>query len=166
MTSLTSAPENPLPLDRPRVEAALQAFLGGKPLGKSVYRVRGDDQIERSIESMWSTENGPDGKPTRAFATNLDITEMKRAEEHGKLLMAEVNHRAKNLLAVVHAIAQQTAKHADAATFVARLTDRIDGLTTSQDLLVQNNWQGVEVSRLVEGLASSMPRIHFALFQK
>ena len=140
-----------VPLDRPRVEATLQEFMGGKRLGKIVYRVRGDDRIERFIESMWSTENGPDGNPLRAFATNLDITEMKRAEEHSKLLMAEVNHRAKNLLSVVQTIAQQTAKHADPAAFVARLTDRIDGLTTSQDLLVQNNWQGVEVSRLVEG---------------
>ena len=140
-----------VPLDRPHVEAALKEFLNGNHLGKIVYRVRGDDQIERFIETLWSTENSPDGKPVRAFATNLDITEMKRAEEHGKLLMAEVNHRAKNLLAVVQAIAQQTAKHADPATFVARLTDRIEGLTTSQDLLVRNNWQGVEVSHLVEG---------------
>ena len=138
-------------LDRPRVEAALQEFLNGVWFGKIAYRVRGDDQIERFIESMWSTERGSDGKPLRAFATNLDITEMKRAEEHSKLLMAEVNHRAKNLLAVVQAIAQQTAKHSDPATFVARLADRIDGLTTSQDLLVSNNWQGVEVSYLVEG---------------
>jgi chemotaxis methyl-accepting protein methylase/two-component sensor histidine kinase len=140
-----------VPPDRPRVEAALQELLGGKPRGKIVYRVRGDDEVERSIETIWSTENGRDGKPLRAFATNLDITEMKRAEEHGKLLLGEVNHRSKNLLAVVQAIAQQTAKHADPATFVKRLTDRIDGLTTSQDLLVQNNWQGVEISHLVEG---------------
>jgi two-component sensor histidine kinase len=138
------------PLDRPDVEAMLREFMEGKRLGKIVYRVRGDDQVERFIESMWTTENGPDGKPLRAFATSLDITEMKRAEEHGKLLMSEVNHRAKNLLAVVQAIAQQTAKHSDPATFVARLTDRINGLTTSQDLLVRNNWQGVEVLHLVE----------------
>ncbi len=140
-----------VPADQPRVEAALQDFLAGQRLGKIVYKVRGDDQAERFIESMWSSENGPDGKPTRAFATNLDITEMKRAEEHSKLLMAEVNHRSKNLLAVVHAIAQQTAKYTEPATFIARLTDRIDGLTTSQDLLVENNWQGVEVKSLVEG---------------
>ena len=138
-------------VDRPRVEAALQEFLKGGRLGKIVYRVRGDDQVERHIESVWSTEYGPDGKPVRSFATNLDITEMKRAEEHAKLLMAEVNHRSKNLLAVVQAIAHQTTKTADPKTFVARLTDRIGGLTTSQDLLVRNNWGGVEVSDLVEG---------------
>jgi PAS domain-containing protein len=58
-------------------------------LGKIDYRVRGDDQIERWIESVWSIETAPDGKPLRAFATNLDITEMKRAEEQTQLLMAE-----------------------------------------------------------------------------
>ena len=79
-----------------------------------------------------------------------DITERKRSEEHVKLLMAEVNHRAKNLLAVVQAVAHQTAKYGDPATFAARLSDRIDGLAAGQDLLVKNQWQGVEVSDLVE----------------
>jgi chemotaxis methyl-accepting protein methylase/two-component sensor histidine kinase/PAS domain-containing protein len=136
--------------DRKRVEAALQDFLGGKPLGRIDYRLLGDDQIERCIEFTWTSENGPDGKPVRAFATNLDITERKRAEEHSKLLMAEVNHRAKNLLAVVQAVVRQTEKHADPAIFVARLTERIDALTAGHDLLIKNSWQGVGVSDLVE----------------
>jgi PAS domain S-box-containing protein len=79
-----------------------------------------------------------------------DITERKRSEEHVKLLIAEVNHRAKNLLAVVQAVAQQTVKHGDPATFAARLSDRIRGLAAGQDLLVENQWMGVEVSDLVE----------------
>jgi PAS domain S-box-containing protein len=79
-----------------------------------------------------------------------DITERKRTEEHVKLLMAEVNHRAKNLLAVVQAIAYQTAKYGDPVTFATRLSDRIDGLAAGQDLLVRNLWQGVEVAELVE----------------
>ncbi len=78
-----------------------------------------------------------------------DITERKRNEEHVRLLMAEVNHRAKNLLAVVQAVAQQTAKHSDPATFAARLSERIDGLAAGQDLLVKNQWQGVDVADLV-----------------
>ena len=79
-----------------------------------------------------------------------DITERKRNEEHVKLLMAEVNHRAKNLLAVVQAIAHQTAKYGEPESFAARLSDRIDGLAAGQDLLVRNLWQGVEVADLVE----------------
>jgi PAS domain S-box-containing protein len=87
----------------------------------------------------------------RVIQCNIrDITERKRSEEHVKLLMAEVNHRAKNLLAVVQAVAYQTARHGDPATFVARLADRIAGLAAGQDLLVRNQWQGVDLSDLVE----------------
>lgn len=140
--------------DRARVETSLRQLLSGAGVGKIIYRVRGDDQVERDIESMWLIEDDPDGKPKRAFATNLDITELKRTEEHNQLLMAEVNHRAKNLLAVVQAIAHQTAKYADPEKFIECLTERIEGLTTSQDLLIKNKWEGVEVSHLIEGQLS------------
>ena len=79
-----------------------------------------------------------------------DITARKRVEQHNKLLMAEVNHRAMNLLAVVQAVVQQTARGGDPATFVLRLSERIQGLAASQDLLVKNDWHGVEVADLVE----------------
>ncbi len=78
-----------------------------------------------------------------------DITQRKRSEEHVKVLMAEVNHRAKNLLALVQAVTQFTTKYGDPATFAARLTDRIDALAAGQDLLVKSQWQGVELSELV-----------------
>jgi PAS domain S-box-containing protein len=80
-----------------------------------------------------------------------DISERKTAEAHRALLMAEVNHRAKNVLAVVQAVARQTARSGDTATFEARLSNRIAGLTASHDLLVKNQWQGVEMSDLVRG---------------
>lgn len=79
-----------------------------------------------------------------------DIAERRRSEEHVDLLIAEVNHRAKNLLAVVQAVADQTARHGDPATVAERLYDRISGLAAGQDLLVKNHWHGVEVSDLVE----------------
>ncbi|MEO8713645.1 MAG: PAS domain S-box protein [Acetobacteraceae bacterium] len=78
-----------------------------------------------------------------------DITERKRIETHNKLLLAEVNHRAMNLLAVVQAVVLQTAPGGDPATFVTRLSERIHGLAASQDLLVKNDWLGVEVADLV-----------------
>jgi PAS domain S-box-containing protein len=79
-----------------------------------------------------------------------DITDRKKVEEHNKMLMAEVNHRSKNLLAVVQAIAKQTARRGDPATFIDRLCDRMDGLAASQDLLVRNEWRGVGVMDLVK----------------
>ena len=73
--------EHVVPQDRQRVDSAHQEFVGGQPFGKLDYRVLGDDQIERWIETRWSVEFGPDGKPLKAFATNLNITDRKRAEE-------------------------------------------------------------------------------------
>ena len=139
-----------LPSDRPLVEAALNAFFKVEHPGKIQYRVLGEDRIERWIETIWSGELALDGKPLTAFATNLDITEKKHSEEQIKLLMAEVNHRAKNLLAIVQAVAQQTARGGDPTTFVTRLSQRIQGLAASHDLLFLSEWSGVDVSDLVK----------------
>lgn len=136
--------------DHPIVNAALVTFRHGKAVGSIDYRILGDDQNERWIESKWTAEYNADGKPLRAFVTNRDITERKLAEERNNLLMAEVNHRAKNLLSVVQALARQTARGGDPLTFVDRLTDRIAGLAASQDLLVENQWHGVQISKLIE----------------
>jgi PAS domain S-box-containing protein len=107
---------------------------------------RGGQHQEVEVVANLYDENG-----TPVIQCNIrDITERRRSEEHIELLMAEVNHRAKNMLAVVQAIAQLTSKHGNPATFAARLSDRIDGLAAGQDLLVQNQWQGVEVSELVK----------------
>ena len=73
--------EHVVPRDRPTVETALQEFYGGKPTGTIDYRVLGDDRIERWIGTRWSTVWGADRQPSKSFATNLDITERKRAEE-------------------------------------------------------------------------------------
>ena len=90
-----------------------------------------------------------DGRAVIQFNVR-DITDRKRTEAHVKLLMAEVNHRAKNLLAVVQAITIQTAKFGDAPTYARRLCDRIEGLAAGQDLLVKSEWKGVDLAELVE----------------
>ena len=72
--------EHIVPGDRLRVQAALDEFTSGKPVGRIDYQVLGDDQILRWIESKWTIELGADGHPLKSFATNLDITERKLAE--------------------------------------------------------------------------------------
>jgi two-component sensor histidine kinase/DNA-binding response OmpR family regulator len=116
---------------------------------KIEYRVIGDDRSERWIETEWRLELGADGRPLHAFAANLDITERKQSEEHKKVLMAEVNHRSKNLLAVVQAVVHQSARGADPATFALNLSDRLQGLAANQDLLIKTDWQGVDLADLV-----------------
>ena len=83
------------------------------------------------------------------LTSGIDITERKQAEEHVRLLMHEVNHRANNLLAVVQAIARQTAVESDPETFVDRLSERISALAASNALLVSGRWQGADMAALV-----------------
>jgi PAS domain S-box-containing protein len=83
-----------------------------------------------------------------ALETNRDITARKRAEERVHLLMGEANHRAKNLLSLVQAIARQTAAR-DPEDFVDRFTERLQALAANQDLLVHHKWQGVDMEDLV-----------------
>jgi two-component sensor histidine kinase len=68
--------------------------------------------------------------------------------------MREVNHRSKNLLAVVQSVARQTATHADPEKFAQRFSERLQGLAASHDLLVHNAWQGVGLEELVRSQLS------------
>ena len=77
-----------------------------------------------------------------------DITERKRREAQVRLLLKEVNHRAKNLLGVVQAIAWQTAG-GGAEAFIERFAARIQALAANQDLLVKSEWRGVELGELL-----------------
>lgn len=85
-----------------------------------------------------------------------DISDRKRHEEHNQLLMREVNHRSKNLLSVVQAIARQTAPKED-PNFAERFGGRLQALAAEQDLLVRNSWTTVPVEGLVRSQLS-----HFA----
>jgi len=77
-----------------------------------------------------------------------DITERMEREEKTHLLMREINHRAKNMLSVVDSIAHQTAAK-NPEDFVERFSNRIQALSANQDLLVRNEWNGVEINDLV-----------------
>jgi len=59
--------------------------------------------------------------------------------------MREINHRAKNMLSVVDAIAHQTAAK-NPEDFVERFSERVQALSANQDLLVRNEWNGVEIA--------------------
>ena len=76
-----------------------------------------------------------------------DITERERHDAHIQLLMNEVNHRSKNMLNVVQAVARQTGASAPSG-FLERFAARLKALAANQDLLIRNAWQGVETGAL------------------
>ena len=92
-------------------------------------------------------QNELKGKITGVFA---DITDRVRSEEQIRLLMGEVNHRAKNLLAVVLAIGHHTAKDPAEKAYADRLSSRIMALSASQDLMRVSEREGIDVAALVE----------------
>jgi len=77
-----------------------------------------------------------------------DVTDRKAHEEHVQLLLREINHRAKNMLSLVQAIARQTAAR-EPEDFIGCFTERIQALAANQDLLIRNEWKGVDVEDLV-----------------
>ena len=74
----------------------------------------------------------------------------QQAEQQIRLLMTEVNHRSKNLLSVVMAIAQQTAASSP-KEFVKRFSHRVQALAVNHDLLVKSQWRSIEASELING---------------
>jgi two-component system CheB/CheR fusion protein len=97
-----------------------------------------------------------DGTVVGASKSAHDIGERKRAEKLLRTLMHELSHRSKNLLAVIQAMARQTARDSSSIDiFLQRFLARIHGLASSQDLLVSHNWHGA----LLDGLVRQQLRV-------
>ena len=84
-----------------------------------------------------------------------DITERKLAEERQRLLVNELNHRVKNSLATVQAIAAQSLAAEDVpAEARARFIERLIALARANDVLVKENWEGADLEAIVRQVAS------------
>jgi PAS domain S-box-containing protein len=115
------------------------------------YRIRRRDGSVRWVENhglAYFEGAGSDRRVAAFVGTIADITERKEREERERLLMREINHRAKNMLSVVDAIAHQTATRTPEG-FIERFSERIQALAANQDLLIRNAWHGVEADDLV-----------------
>jgi PAS domain S-box-containing protein len=138
--------------DRQQFERQVAGESDRYTVEKRIHRKDGSD-VWTSITS--SSVRDSDGRFLYAVRTQEDITERKRREEEREerekrehLLMREVNHRAKNMLSLVQAIARQTAAR-EPEDFIGCFTERIQALAANQDLLIRNEWHGVHVDDLV-----------------
>jgi PAS domain S-box-containing protein len=159
------------PDDVEMVQANLEAALDPVDPRRSAteFRLRRRDGKVRWVETLGLAyfEGAGDERRAVSFVGTLqDITERKEREEKVHLLMREINHRAKNMLSVVDAIAHQTATR-NPEDFVERFSERIQSLSANQDLLVRNEWNGVEIEDLVRaqlahfaGLIGSRITVH------
>jgi PAS domain S-box-containing protein len=139
--------------DRARTLAAIETAKDpDNPLEYDVEHrvIGGEDGVERWIAAQGRAYFA-DGVAVRMTGTARDITERKHWEQHTQLLMREITHRSKNLLAVIQAMARQTKVGSKSiADFEARFSGRLQALAASHDLLVQRDWHGVPVADLIK----------------
>ncbi|MBC2665551.1 PAS domain S-box protein [Novosphingobium flavum] len=136
------------------VEAVTAKFRGCVESGtewEDTFPLRGSDGRYRWFLSRAVPMRGATGQIYCWFGTNTDITEQREAEKRIELLMLEVNHRSKNMLAMIQSLARRSANNAAGqGDFVARLERRIGGLAANQDLLVRRAWSNIPVAELIE----------------
>lgn len=95
------------------------------------------------------------GRSIGGILTLTEITDRKRAETQQTMLVAELNHRVKNILAIVQSVAWQTfSANQSPADFKQAFDGRLRALSLAHDILTQGRWGHVELEQLVErGLA-------------
>ena len=92
------------------------------------------------------------GRASRMIEVYIDVTERRLAEDDKTLLIAELDHRVKNVLACVEAMAQRTSETARTKDeFLRVLERRIHSLANTHALLSRNRWHGVNFAELIQG---------------
>ncbi|MDQ0302374.1 sensor histidine kinase [Ancylobacter polymorphus] len=137
-------------------EAQAQALtlLKRDALASSASR-KGEIEIEEAGRKYWydihiDPLRDLAGTTVGLTGAAVDVTERKENEQHLRLLMRELTHRSKNLLAVIQAMARQTARHAGSIdNFVEIFSARLQALSKSHDLLVQESWYGASLNDMV-----------------
>ncbi|CAA9281331.1 MAG: Chemotaxis protein methyltransferase CheR [uncultured Acetobacteraceae bacterium] len=141
------------PDDRDAVRAAAHdALASGEYLAEFRVLRPGRNGGE---ETLWLIGRGrrmpsPAGRVGPILGVNVDITARKEAEERQALLMREVDHRAKNALAVVQAVLRLTRAESMAA-FAKAVEGRVSALARAQTLLTESRWTGADFQAMLRG---------------
>jgi PAS domain S-box-containing protein len=133
-----------------REKNALAAIVGsGEQRFQVEFRI-----VRPSGEVRWCYGAGiitrdADGKPLRMNGVTVDITDRKRAEERQVLLAREVDHRAKNTLAVVLSVLRLT-RAPTIKDFIVAVEGRVHALAATHNLLSATRWEGADLGKIVE----------------
>jgi len=137
------------PEDRDRRHAEIQRAIA---LGEDLeveYRIKDRGDGVRWVMARGRATYDQDRAVSIAGVT-LDITELKIAETRQKLLLAEVDHRAKNTLATVQSITAQTLRHvSDPSAFAETFVARIHALSRAHELLTASAWEGADLMEVI-----------------
>lgn len=149
-------PENELRRLLPPKQRVLET--GGRETVEVELGFAGDRRFfVLTIEAVAPGAAEPDGDATGTdpgvrgiLVSALDLTERRQAEQRMRLMMRELTHRSKNLLAVIQAMARKTADLSqDMDSFIADFSSRLRAMAAAHDLLVSRSWQGADLEELL-----------------
>ncbi len=109
-----------------------------------------DKKNPRWYEFFIDGDRDEEGNIIGVVTTAVEISELKHREQVLKILLREVSHRSKNLLAIIQSIAMQTARFSGSVDqFLQKFRGRLHSLSHSQDLVTDSNWHGAAFRELL-----------------
>jgi PAS domain S-box-containing protein len=137
------------PGDVGKLRRAIAHFASGATSYESEFRInRSDGEIRWCVGTAAATLD-KSGRVVHVSGVTVDITERKQAEERQNLLAREVDHRAKNALALAQSIVRLT-RGDDIKSYVQAVEGRINALARVHTILSLSSWQGAEIGRLID----------------
>ncbi|WP_208441744.1 PAS domain-containing sensor histidine kinase [Bartonella raoultii] len=127
----------------------LQVLATGK---MQSIEARFEDMAKQAIWYKFSIDchRNDNGDIIGIITTGVDISGLRRREQVLKILLREVSHRSKNLLAIIQSIASQTARYTESLQiFLRKFQGRLHSLSHSQDLITDSDWRGAQFRELV-----------------
>lgn len=137
------------PDDIDELRKALAHFAKGAKSYETEFRIiRPDGEIRWCVGTAAATIDKA-GRVVRVSGVTIDITERKHAEERQNLLAREVDHRAKNALALAQSIVRLT-RGDNVKAYIRSVEGRINALARVHTVLSLSSWQGAEIRRLID----------------
>jgi two-component system CheB/CheR fusion protein len=135
--------------DRLKFQQDLEALIeGGEPQDTELRCCPpGRPMIWLQVRSVRVNKNGI----TMIVGIVADITERKNSKERSDFMMRELDHRVKNLLAIILSIAEITARsNNDIGSYKNDFRGRLESMARTHNLLAQTQWTGLDLRSLVE----------------
>lgn len=137
------------PDDTEELRKAVAQFTKGVKSYEAEFRIiRPDGEVRWCVGTAAATLDKA-GHVVRVSGVTVDITERKQAEERQNLLAREVDHRAKNALALAQSIVRLT-RGENVKTYVRSVEGRINALARVHTVLSLSSWQGAEIRKLID----------------
>lgn len=158
---------NILPGDKGRPLTDLSVRFDLPSLGDDVRLAATGESLERQFETgdgrnflvRFAPYRDSNRSAQGAVVTFIDVSTLVAAERHQAVLVSELNHRVKNMIGVVIALARRTAKNSDGIQdFLKSYLARLAAMSRSYELLSQDRWKGAALTELIGKELAPFPK--------